>query len=152
MILLQRFQEARETSFKRGSEFILENVDLLYYYFHRRDIKRSGSYIETPEWLRNKKATTNPKNMDDDNCFQYGIPVALNHKNIGRDPQRISKIKSFSTKYNWDGIEFPAGPKDWKKFEQIMRQLDLIYCMYPTILNKYVARTNQNITMSTKIK
>ena len=31
--------------------------------------------------------------MNDDNCFQYGIPVALNHKDIGRDPQRISKIK-----------------------------------------------------------
>ena len=21
-------------------------------------------------------------------------------------------------RYNWEGIEFPAGPKDWKKFER----------------------------------
>ena len=47
--MLQRFQEAKETSFERGSEFIFENVDLLYCYFHRIDMKRSGSYVETPE-------------------------------------------------------------------------------------------------------
>ena len=34
-----RFQEARETSNERGSEFIRENVGLLYYYFNKIDIK-----------------------------------------------------------------------------------------------------------------
>ena len=38
--MLQKFQEARETSFERGSKFIFENVDLLYYYFHRIDMRR----------------------------------------------------------------------------------------------------------------
>ena len=52
-------------------------------------MKRSGLYIETPEWLQNKKATINPKNINDDNCFQYSIPLALNYKDIGKDPQRI---------------------------------------------------------------
>ena len=87
--MLQNFQELRETSFERGSEFIFENVDLLYYYFHRIDMRRSGSYIETLEWLKNKKAIINPKDMNNDNCFQYGIPIALNHKDIGRNRQRI---------------------------------------------------------------
>ena len=54
--MLQKFQEAGETSFERGSEFIFENVDLLYHYFHRIDMRRSGSYIKTPEWLKNKKS------------------------------------------------------------------------------------------------
>ena len=125
--MLQRFQDARETSFEKGSEFIFENVDLLYYYFHRIDIIRSGSYIKTPEWLKNKKATINPKNMNNDNCFQYSISVALNHKDIGKAPQRISKIKRFITKYNWKGIKFPAGPKIGKSLNKIMRQLHLIY-------------------------
>ena len=98
--MLQRFQDARETSFERGSEFIFENVDLLYYYFHRIDMRRGETYIETPEWLKNKKTTMNPKNIDDDNCFKYSITVALDHKNIGRDLQRISKIKPFITKCN----------------------------------------------------
>ena len=104
--MLQRFQEAKETSFERGSEFIFENVDSLYYYFQKIDINRSGSYIETPKWLKDKKATNNPKNRDDDNCFQYSITIALDHKNIGKAPQRISKIKAFITKHNWKEINF----------------------------------------------
>ena len=54
--MLQKFQEARETSFERGSGFIFENVDLLHYYFHKIDMRRCGSYIKTPEWLKNKKS------------------------------------------------------------------------------------------------
>ena len=40
--LLQKYQEARETSFERESEVIFENVDLLYYYFYRIDMRRSN--------------------------------------------------------------------------------------------------------------
>ena len=72
-------------------------------------MKRSGSYIKTPEWLKNKKAIINLKNINNDHCFQYSIPVALDHKNIGRNRQRTSKIKPFITEYNWNGIEFPVG-------------------------------------------
>ena len=43
--MLQRFQKVRETSFERESEFIFENADLLYYLFHKVDMKRSGSYM-----------------------------------------------------------------------------------------------------------
>ena len=68
--ILQRFQEARETSFERGSKFIHGNLGVLYYYFHKTDMERGESYIETPEWLKNrKKATINTKNKNDDNCF-----------------------------------------------------------------------------------
>ena len=113
--MLQSFQEAKETSFERGSEFIFENNDSLYYYFQKIDINRSRSYIETPKWLEDKKATINPKNMNDDNCFQYSITIALDHKDIERNPQRISKIKLFISKYNCKKINFPAAPHDWKK-------------------------------------
>ena len=60
-IILQRFQEARERSNEIGSEFIHESVGLLYYCFHKTDMKRVGSYIESHEWLINKGATINPK-------------------------------------------------------------------------------------------
>ena len=32
--------------------------------------------------------------------------------------ERISKLKHYINKYNWKGIDFPAGPKDWVKFEK----------------------------------
>ena len=132
--ILQRFQEARETSNERGSEFIHENVDLLYYYFYKIDMKREESYTEPHEWLKNKKATINPKNKNDDNCFQYAITVALNHQNIRRDPQKISKIKRFINQYNWKRIEFPTEQKDWKKFEQNNKTiaLNILYVPYNT--------------------
>ena len=52
--LLQRFPEVRETSNNKGSEFIHESVGLLYYCFHKIDLKRGESYVDSPEWLKNK--------------------------------------------------------------------------------------------------
>ena len=67
--LLQKYQEGLEESM-RGSEFIRDSVDLLCYHLQKIGLKRGASYIDSPEWLENKKATINPKN-NDDNCFQY---------------------------------------------------------------------------------
>ena len=36
--------------------------------------------MNSPQWLKNKKATINPKN-NDDKCFQDALTVALNIKN-----------------------------------------------------------------------
>ena len=55
---LQRYQEALEESM-RGSEFIFDSVDALYYDLKKISLSRYGSYIDSPEWLKNKKATTN---------------------------------------------------------------------------------------------
>ena len=73
----------------RGSEFVFDNVDSSYY-----------------KWLKSKKTTINPCN-NDDKCFQYALTVALNHEQIKKDPQRITKIKSFINQYNWKEIDFP---------------------------------------------
>ena len=80
--LLQRFQQAIETSNERGSGFTHESVALLYYYFQKIDIKRAESYIKSPDWLVNKRATINPKNKKDNKCFQYAITIALNYNKI----------------------------------------------------------------------
>ena len=114
--LLQNYQTDLEESM-RGSNFTFDNVDLLYDHLQKTSLKRTGlSYIDSPEWLKNKKATINPKN-NYDNCFQYALTVALNYQNIKKDPQRISKIKPFINQYDWKGINFPSHKEDWKKFE-----------------------------------
>ena len=54
----------------KGSSFTFEGVDLLYYHLHKISLNRGGSYKNSPEWLKNKRVTINPKNDDDDDeCF-----------------------------------------------------------------------------------
>ena len=87
-----------ETILRNGSNFVFESVDLLSYSFHKISLKRGKSYIKSPEWVINKRATINPKNKDN-KCFQYSITVALNHQNIESHPERISNIKPFINQY-----------------------------------------------------
>ena len=72
--LLQRYQERFEKSM-RGSAFIF-SIDALYYGLNKISLSRGGSFIDSPEWIKNKKATINIRN-NDDKCFQYPINVAL---------------------------------------------------------------------------
>ena len=76
--LLQRYQEGLGASMK-GSEFVFDRVNSLYYKLHKISLNKGGSYIDFPKWLKNKRATINPKN-NDNKCFQYAITEALNHK------------------------------------------------------------------------
>ena len=80
--LLQRFQSAQETSNKRGSEFIPDSVELLYYHFQKIDIIRAESYIMSPDWIASKKATINPKNEKDNECFKWSIMSGFNYNKI----------------------------------------------------------------------
>ena len=38
-----------------GSEFMFDSVDALYYDLNNINLSRSGSCIDSPEWLKNKK-------------------------------------------------------------------------------------------------
>ena len=49
---LQRYQEGLEGSM-RGSEFIFDSVDPLYYDLNKVSLSRGGSYIDFPESLKN---------------------------------------------------------------------------------------------------
>ena len=60
---LNNYQE-EETILRNGSGFVFESVDLLSYSVHKISLKRGKSYIKSPEWVLNKRATVNPKNKD----------------------------------------------------------------------------------------
>ena len=125
---LQRLEEST-----RRSEFILDSVDALYYDLNKISLSRGGSYIDSPKWLKNKKATINPKN-NDNKCFQYALTVALNHEQIKNNRERISEIKPFIDQCNWKEIDFPSHRKDWKKFESNNKSiaLNILYVSHNT--------------------
>ena len=102
--LLQRHQEGLEESMK-GSDFVPDSVDFLYYHLHKTSSKRGKPYVDSPKWLKNKKATINPKN-NDDKCFQYAIIAALNHEKIKNHPEGISNLEPFIGEYEWKNTDF----------------------------------------------
>ena len=59
--LLFRHQIRLETLIK-GSGFICDCVNLLYYKLHKINLNRGGSYINSPDMVKNKKPTINPIN------------------------------------------------------------------------------------------
>ena len=81
-VLLQRSQQAIETSNNNGSGFTHKNVALLCCYFMKIDIRRAESYNESSDWLENKGATINPKNKKDNKSFHYAITSGLNYNKI----------------------------------------------------------------------
>ena len=90
---LNNYQK-EEIILRNGSNFVFESVDLLSYHIHKTSLKRGSSYIKSPEWILNKKATINPKN-EDNRCFEYSIVAALYHKEIKNHPERISRIHHY---------------------------------------------------------
>ena len=60
------------------------------------NLNRDGSYIDSPDWIKNKNATINSIKKNDNKYPQYGVTVALNNEEIGKNLERISKIKPFS--------------------------------------------------------
>ena len=76
---LQNYQKDLEESMK-GNEFTIDSVDLLYHHLNKISLGRKRkSYIDSPKWSKNKKATIS-RNNNDDNCFQYVTIAALKHK------------------------------------------------------------------------
>ena len=96
--------------------FFFDSVDSLYYKLHKISLDRGGSCIHSPKWLKNKKATINPKN-NDGKCVQYAQAVALNNKQIKSHPERISSVKPLIDQYDWKEISFPSNKKDWSEFK-----------------------------------
>ena len=82
----------------KGSGFVFDYVQLLCYKCHKINSNRCGSYIDSPDWIENKKATINPTNKKSNKCFQYDLTVALNPEEIKKNSQTVTKNELFIKK------------------------------------------------------
>ena len=134
-----------------GSDFAFDGVNYLYHDLNKISISKSGSYIDSPKWLRDKKSTINPK-INDYKCFQYAITLALNLDKINKNSQRISKTKPFIEEYNWKDIDFPSTSKDWKKFELNNEvALNILYVPHNTKKIEIAYKSKHNLTREKQI-
>ena len=76
-----------ETSMK-GSDFICDYVNFLHCRCHKINLNCNGLYKDSPDWIKNKKATIYLIN-DWVRCFQYVATVAISHEKIGKKSQRL---------------------------------------------------------------
>ena len=90
---------------------ILFLILLIYFITNVINLNWDGSYIDSPDWIENKKATINPIDKKVNKCFQYVITVGLNYEEKGKHAERITKIKPFIIKYDCDGINYPSEKK-----------------------------------------
>ena len=129
----------------KGSDFIFDSVQLMYCKCHKVIFIRDGSYIDSPDWIKKKKATINAKKTED-KCFQYAATVALNFEEIESHPERVSNIKPLINKYNWEGINYPSKINDWKTFEKNdpTIALNIFYIKEKEICPAYISKINSN--------
>ena len=126
----------------RGSNFIFDCVHLLYYRCDKINFKLGGSYIDSPDWVKK----INLINKKDNKCFQCAVTVALNHEQIIKDLQRITRVKSFIDKYNWEQINYSSEKGALEKFEQnnVTIALNALYSEKEKIYPDYVSKHNSS--------
>ena len=78
--------------------------------------KESTNTVKTPENLKPKKAVLNQQS-NDNKSFQYSVTLSLHHKDVGKNPCRISNIGQFINNLNWENINFPPTEQDYQQFE-----------------------------------
>ena len=127
----------------RGSDFIFDSVQLMCYNCQNVNCKRGGSYIDFPDWIKNKIATIIPKN-EEDKSFQCAETVALNYEEIESHPERASNIKLLINKYKWEGKNYPSKIDDWENLEKNNPTIDLniSYIKEKEILPAHISKHN----------
>ena len=118
--LIEKHEELSESL--KNIDLISEGIESLTY--NLSEFTVTNAFIETPQWITNKKCTINPQD-NDSKCFQYSMTLSLYHQQIGKNSYRISKIKPFIDNLNWDNVNFPSEEQDYKIFEMNNKSIAL---------------------------
>ena len=146
--LYEKYQEDLRLS-HASSSFTYESVDEYNIHFNKIDLRCGATYIESPKWIKNKKATINPKNTDDVYCFMYAATIALYHDVLGSNPERISqRLGIYIQVFNWHDIDFPASYEDYELLEKLNEDIALNILHVPfeqkNICPEYISKRNFN--------
>ena len=114
--MITHMREQIENPALANSRFVFDEVLHIDTDFHQLNLTRGSSYIPLPDWFAHKKAIINPKNKDQE-CFKWAVIAASSWEEIGKNPERITKLKRYEGDFDWSGMEFPASAKDIKRFK-----------------------------------
>ena len=94
----------------------------------------------SPDWIASKKATINPKNEKDNECFKWSIIAGLNYNKINEKYlKKIEKLKRVD-------IDLSSNQNDWEKFEQnnTLIALNVLFVSYNSEEIKFAYKSNYN--------
>ena len=80
--MYEKYQQDLRLSYA-SSSFTYESVEECNIHFNEIDLRHGATYIESPKWLKNKKATINPKNANDVYSFMCAATIAFYHNELG---------------------------------------------------------------------
>ena len=133
----------------QNSSYVFYSVNELSIHFHTLDLSRTGTYVPSPKWLLDKKATVNPNNPNDNYCSAYAATIAIYHRELGSRLDRISsKLIEYTSKFDWNSIKFLDDSTDYKRFERNNDEVALNIFFVPfnqqDIKPEYVSKHNFN--------
>lgn len=76
-----------------------------------------SSFIETPQFIRDKQCVVNIVNMKDNKCFAWSVLAHIHRINKKQNPNRVSHYKPYLKELNLNDIKFPVKISQIKKFE-----------------------------------
>ena len=118
----------QRTENAEGSGWVLESIIDIKLHTAEWNPLNAGSYMELPEYLKNKKAIINMKNQDD-KCFLWCVLRALNpvEKHKARvDKNLISKQDTLNIK----GIRYPVSLRDIDRFQSLNPNISITVLGY----------------------
>ena len=86
----------------KGSEFVFDYVDGLFYTCHKISLNHGGSYIDSPQWLKTNGLKPQSIQNNDNKCFNYEVTVALIYGKTTKNNKKINPSQinpNFPAKY-----------------------------------------------------
>ena len=113
-VISERFEKMKTFV---GSGWTLVKIQNLKLHFAEFKTLKGSSYVELPEWIKNKKAVVNILNTTDNECFKWCITRAIHP--IGKNQNLITgKLREQSKIFDWTGVNFPTSFEDMSRFEK----------------------------------
>ena len=115
-----QIQECLEKWTHKGSGWVVVQIETLWLNIARYQPLRGGSYLDLPNYIKNKKAIINVKNKDD-HCLRWALRSALFPVPHGKNPDRPTSYPQE------DGLDFTGvgAPTPVSQVEQVEKQNNL---------------------------
>ena len=101
-----------------NTKFKIDKILFLDVNCHKLKLTRGSSYLLLPDSLSKKNALINQNNEEDEECFKWAVIASLHHEEIKTKVQRISKLKKFESRHNWERLEYQVAINKIDKFKK----------------------------------